>query len=151
VTGRIKEQYKLENGRYVVPSPLEADLRSSQLVRSVMLYGDGRPYNVALIVPEFDPLRRWASEHGIDGLGPHELVAHPEVRACYAREVERCSETFRQFEKVRGFALLEHDFSVEDGTLTHTLKIRRREVASRYAELIDELYGVHRGERAAVD
>jgi long-chain acyl-CoA synthetase len=151
VTGRIKEQYKLENGRYVVPSPLEADLRASRFIRHVMLCGDGRPHNVALIVPEFEFLEDWASEHGIRGETRRELLAHPEVRACYAREIERCSETFRQFEKVRGFELLDRDFTVEDGTLTHTLKVRRREVAARYTGLIDELYGVHRGERAAVD
>ncbi|MFT3927603.1 MAG: long-chain fatty acid--CoA ligase [Myxococcales bacterium] len=151
VTGRIKEQYKLDNGRYVVPSPLEADLRASRFIRHVMLCGDGRPHNVALIVPEFEFLESWAQEQGIRTGSREELLQHPDVRTTFAREIERCSETFRQFEKVRGFGLLEHDFSVEDGTLTHTLKIRRREVQSVYAELIDELYGVHRGERAAVD
>jgi long-chain acyl-CoA synthetase len=151
VTGRLKEQYKLENGRFVAPSPLEAELQSSRFVRQVMLYGDGRPHNVALIVPEFEVLEEWAGERGIRVSSRSELVAHPEIRACLAREVERCSEGFRQFEKVRAFALLERDFSVEDGTLTHTMKIRRREVAKRYRDVIDALYGVHRGERAAVD
>lgn len=151
VTGRIKEQFKLENGRYVVPSPLEAELRASRFIRHVMLCGDGRPHSVALIVPEYEFLESWAYEQGIHSQTRHELLTHPEVRATYAREIERCSETFRQFEKVRGFQLLERDFSVEDGTLTHTLKIRRREVQANYADLIDELYGVHRGERAAVD
>jgi long-chain acyl-CoA synthetase len=151
VTGRIKEQYKLENGRYVVPTPLEAELRASRFIRHVMLCGDGRPHNVALIVPEYEYLDDWAHEQGIHVGTRLELIRHAEVRAVFAREIERCSETFRQFEKVRGFELLERDFSVEDATLTHTLKIRRREVAARYAGLIDELYGVHRGERAAVD
>jgi long-chain acyl-CoA synthetase len=151
VTGRIKEQYKLENGRYVVPTPLESELRSSRFVRNVMVLGDGRPHNVALIVPEFDLVREWASEQSIRASRLRELLDHPEVRAAIGREIERCSEGFRQFEKVRAFALLDRDFTIEDGTLTHTLKIRRREIAERYADLIDQLYGVHRGERAAVD
>jgi long-chain acyl-CoA synthetase len=151
VTGRIKEQYKLENGRYVVPTPLEAELRASRFIRNVMVCGDGRPHNVALIVPEHELLREWAGEHRLRIGTSAELLAHPEVRACLAREIERCSEGFRQFEKIRGFVLLERDFTIEDGTLTHTLKIRRREIAERYAGLIDELYGVHRGERAALD
>ncbi len=151
VTGRIKEQYKLENGRYVVPTPLEGELRASRFIRNVMVLGDGRPHNVALIVPEYDLLREWAAEQRIRAHGLRELLDHAEVRACIGREIERCSESFRQFEKVRAFALLDRDFTIEDGTLTHTLKIRRREIAERYAELIDQLYGVHRGERAAVD
>ncbi len=151
VTGRIKEQYKLESGRYVVPSPLEAELRSSRFIRHVVLCGDGRPYNVALIVPQFEFLEEWAAEQGIFTDTREEMLTAPEIRTCFAREIERCTEGFRQFEKVRAFGLLERDFSVEDGTLTHTLKIRRREVTARYAGLIDSLYGVHRGERAAVD
>jgi len=151
VTGRIKEQYKLDNGRYVAPSPLESELRSSRFIRNLMVYGDGRPYNVALIVPDLEFLREWAGEHRLRRPNDKELLAHPEVRAAVAREIERCSESFRQFEKVRDFALLERDFSIEDGTLTHTLKVRRREVVQRYASLIDDIYGVHRGARAAVD
>jgi long-chain acyl-CoA synthetase len=151
VTGRIKEQYKLENGRYVVPTPLEGELRASRFVHNVMVYGDGRPHNVALIAPELELLREWAGEHRIRASSTRELLEHPEVRACFAREIERCSEGFRQFEKIRAFALLEHDFTIEDGTLTHTLKIRRREIADRYQALIDDLYGVSRGERAAVE
>jgi long-chain acyl-CoA synthetase len=116
-----------------------------------MLYGDGRPYNIALVVPETDVLEAWAREHGISTQNRDELLENAEVRACFAREIERCSEGFRQFEKVRAFSLLEHDFSVADATLTHTLKVRRREVAARYLDRIDQLYGVHRGERAAVD
>jgi long-chain acyl-CoA synthetase len=151
VTGRIKEQYKLENGRYVVPTPLEGELRASRFVRNVMVLGDGRPHNVALIVPEYELLREWAAEQRLRTHSLGELLDHAEVRACIAREIERCSEGFRQFEKIRAFALLDRDFTIEDGTLTHTLKIRRREIAARYTELIDQLYGVHRGERAAVD
>lgn len=151
VTGRIKEQFKLDNGRYVAPSPLESELRASRFIRNLMVYGDGRPYNIALIVPELEFLREWAGEHRLRLTNDKELLAHPEVRAAVAREIERCSESFRQFEKIRDFALLERDFSIEDGTLTHTLKVRRLEVVERYASLIDDIYGVHRGARAAVD
>jgi len=151
VTGRIKEQYKLENGRYVVPSPLEAELRSSRYIKSAMVYGDGRPYNIALVVPDIDELREWASEHQVRAYDIPSLLRHPEVEKLYATEIERYSESFRDYERVRAFVLLERDFTVEDGTLTHTLKIRRREVMMRYAGLVDELYGVSRGAAAAVD
>ena len=151
VIGRIKEQYKLDNGRFVVPSPLETELRSSAVIKSVMLYGDGRPYNVALVVPDYEALRAWAEAERVYAPDRQALIEHPEVRAHFAREIEERSEGFRDYELVRDFRFLDRDFSTEDGTLTASSKIRRREVAARYVRLIDEMYGVHRGERAAVD
>jgi long-chain acyl-CoA synthetase len=149
ITGRIKEQYKLDNGRYIVPSPLEAELRSSRYVRSAMVYGDGRPYNIALIVPDLDPLREWAAINQVRSPEIPSLLRHPEVEKLYASEIERYSESFREYERVRAFVLLERDFTVEDGTLTHTQKIRRREVTMRYAALIDDLYNRRSGAAAS--
>jgi long-chain acyl-CoA synthetase len=117
----------------------------------VMLYGDGRPYNVALIVPNLSALRRWADREHVYAPDASALLDHPEVRAQYGREIERYSETFREYEKVRGFALLPAELSIDAGTLTPSLKIRRRAVAERYAELIDELYGKRPVERAAFE
>ena len=151
VTGRIKEQYKLDNARYVVPTPLEAELRSSKYIRSAMVYGDGRPYNIALLVPDLEPLRAWAAEHQVRAYDIPSLLRHPEIQRLYAQEIERCSESFREFERVRAFVLLERDFSIEDGTLTHTQKIRRREVTMRYEGMIDELYGKSRGGAPLID
>jgi len=151
VTGRLKEQYRLDNGRYVAPSPLERELSASELVEQVVLSGDGRPYNVALIVPNLTALRRWADREHVYAPDLPSLLEHPEVKAQYAREIERCSETFREYEKVRAFALLPAELSVEGGVLTPSLKVRRRAVADRYAGLIDELYGKKLGERAPLD
>lgn len=151
VTGRLKEQYRLDNGRYVVPSPLERELSASELVEQVVLYGDGRPYNVALIVPNLTALRRWADREHVYAPDLPSLLEHPEVKAQFAREIERCSEAFREYEKVRGFALLPAELSVEGGTLTPSLKVRRRAVAERYSALIDQLYGKKRGERVPLD
>ncbi|MDB4990819.1 MAG: Long-chain-fatty-acid--CoA ligase, partial [Myxococcaceae bacterium] len=141
VTGRIKEQFKLDNGRYVVPTPLEVELRSSKYIRSAMVYGDGRPYNIALVVPDLEPLRAWAAENQVRAADIPSLLRHPEVQKLFAAEIERYSESFREYERVRAFVLLERDFTVEDGTLTHTQKLRRREVTMRYQRMIDELYG----------
>jgi long-chain acyl-CoA synthetase len=141
VTGRLKEQYRLDNGRYVVPSPLEQELCGSELIEQAVLCGDGRAYNVALIAPSMQALRRWADREHVYAPDATSLVEHPEVQAQFAREIERCSESFREYEKVRNFALLPSPLSVEAGTLTPSLKIRRRVVAERYRDLIDRLYG----------
>jgi long-chain acyl-CoA synthetase len=146
VTGRLKEQYRLDNGRYVVPSPLEHDLCGSELIEQAVLCGDGRGYNVALITPSMQALRRWADREHVYAPDTASLVEHPEVQAQFAREIERCSESFREYEKVRNFALLPSPLSVEAGTLTPSLKIRRRVVAERYRDLIDSLYGRRLGD-----
>ena len=152
VTGRIKEQYKLENGRYVVPSPLEAELRASRFIRHVMLCGDGRPHNVALIVPEFEFLREPGPASKACAPTRRELLQHPEVRATFAREIERCSETFRAVREgarlsAAGARLLGGRRHIDP----HAEDSSSRGSGAATPMSIDELYGVHRGERAAVD
>ena len=65
ISGRIKEQYKLENGKYVVPSPLEEQLKLSPFLANIMLYGHNRPHNVALVVPDMDVVTKWSDEQGL--------------------------------------------------------------------------------------
>jgi long-chain acyl-CoA synthetase len=147
VTGRIKEQYKLDNGRFVVPSPLEGQLKLSELVADVMVYGEGRQFNVALIVPDFNALNRWATEQRVYADGIDGLLTHHEVRARYLHELVRVSEHAREYEKIRDFVLLPRPFSAVDGTLTSTQKLRRREIAQRYAKEIEALYTPRRPTR----
>ena len=72
ITGRIKEQYKLENGKYVVPTPLEEQLKLSPFIANVMVYGDNKPYNVALIVPDVEALKAWAARRTGAGRPGHQ-------------------------------------------------------------------------------
>src|SRR5690606_11719893 len=96
ITGRIKEQYKLENGKYVVPSPLEEELKLSPFIANVMIHGANKPYNVALVVPDQDALKKWASENGID-LGS--IEKSDEVRKLIEKELAERSTNFKGFEK----------------------------------------------------
>src|SRR5690606_33967023 len=96
ITGRIKEQYKLENGKYVVPSPLEEELKLSPFILNVMLYGANRPHNVALVVADVTAVEKWAADKGIS-LG-NDLNAHPEVRKLIAGELEKYSTSFKGYE-----------------------------------------------------
>ena len=138
ITGRIKEQYKLENGKYVMPTPLEEQLQLSPYITNVMLHGNGKPYNVAVIVVDVAQLRGWASEHGVT-LG-HDLDADPNVRALIADELARHSQEFRGYERPRDFVLSVVPFSVENGLLTPTLKVKRREVLARFGAALEGLY-----------
>jgi long-chain acyl-CoA synthetase len=137
ITGRIKEQYKLENGKYVVPSPLEEELKLSPFIANVMLYGADRPHNVALVVPERDALERWAAKEA-KPLG--DIVSHPAVKQLLADELNQRTAQFKSYEKPVDFAVVAEDFTIENGLLTPSMKVKRRAVADRYRSVIEALY-----------
>ena len=140
ITGRIKEQYKLENGKYVTPSPLEEALKLSPYVSNVMLYGANRAYNVAVVALSEQSLRQWTLENGIELGDP---LSNPAVRSLIEREIERCSAGFRSFERPRDFVLTLEDFTAENDMLTPTLKLKRRNVLEKYRDALDALYQRH--------
>ena len=141
ITGRIKEQYKLETGKYVVPSPLEEEIKLSTYIANVMVHGTNRPFNVALIVPDFDALIPWAKEMGIPADDRAALLKDPKVHALYTQEIAQQSKDFRSYEKVSRFALIPEDFTTENDMLTPSMKLKRRVVLERYGALLDGLYG----------
>lgn len=140
ITGRIKEQYKLENGKYVVPVPLEEAVKLSMLVVNVFVHGANKPHNVALIVPDFEGLKEWATEQGIDDVSPSALVKNEKVRAKIREEIESKSQGFKGYERIKEFALIEEDFTTENGMLTPSMKLKRRIVLEKYGELVESLY-----------
>jgi long-chain acyl-CoA synthetase len=136
ITGRIKEQYKLENGKYVVPGPLEEQLKLSPFIANVMIFGDNKPFNTAIIVPDMEVLESWAKDHGLGG----EILDNPKVVELMAKELDQHSSGFKQFEKVRKFELVADDFTTQNGMLTPTLKMKRREVLKVYGDTLESLY-----------
>ena len=140
ITGRIKEQYKLENGKYVVPSPLEEQLKLSGYINQVMVFGDNKLHNVSIIVPDLEALKTWARNEGVSG-DVDALLANPQVRSLYEKELERCSQdVFKGFEKIRDFRFVVEEFSTDNDMLTPTLKLKRRNVIKAYQGLLDEMY-----------
>ncbi len=138
ITGRIKEQYKLENGKYVMPSPLEEQLKLSPYVLNVMMYGESRPFNVALIVIDAAAVRGWAERERVV-LGA-DLTKDPQVIALMRREIERLGASFRGYERPNAFVLTTEDFTIENGLLTPSLKLKRREAVKRYGAGLESLY-----------
>lgn len=137
ITGRIKEQYKLENGKYVVPSPLEEQLKLSPMIANVMLYGANRPHNVALIVPDMVAVERWAAEHRIE-VG--DVTRNDRLQAHLRAELERLSSGFKSYERPKALAVLGEDFTAENGLLTPKMSLKRHNAVERYADLIASLY-----------
>ncbi|HEY3233739.1 MAG TPA: long-chain fatty acid--CoA ligase [Polyangiaceae bacterium] len=137
ITGRIKEQYKLENGKYVAPAPLEEQLKLSPYITNVMIYGANRPHNVALVVPDSQALQKWAAANAVE-LG--DMAQNPKVRTLLSDEIAKLGTSFKSFEKPKGFAVVPEDFTIENDLLTPSLKLKRRNVLAKYGAEIDALY-----------
>jgi len=140
ITGRIKEQYKLENGKYVFPGNLEEDINCVSSVESAMIYGEGRPFNIVLVVPDEEAVRRYAVENDL----PTERSAMYENDAVqamiYDEIVDHLRERYASYEIPRKMLIVEEPFTRENGMLTQTLKLKRRVVIEKYLERIDALY-----------
>lgn len=140
IRGRIKEQYKLENGKYVVPSPIEEMLTLSGYISQVMVYGEQRPYNVAVVIPDFEYLEKWAAENGLAGTSHAELVANDKVIELYKTEINRAQSDIKHYERVRDFILGTEEWTPESGKLTPSLKIKRRTIMAEFGTKIGDLY-----------
>lgn len=140
ITGRIKEQYKLENGKYVAPSHLEEKLKLSPYIQQVMLFGDNKPYNVALVVPEMDQLKKYSAQHGITASG-QDLLNDQRIKALIKQEIEHyAQDTFKGYEKPRQFHLISEEWSGANGMLTPTMKLKRRIVVDKYKDILMGMY-----------
>ncbi|HEY8922790.1 MAG TPA: AMP-dependent synthetase/ligase, partial [Polyangia bacterium] len=141
VTGRIKEQYKLTNGKYVSPGVLEERLKLSPFIGDVMVYGEDREHNVALVVPDLAAVRAWArAELPADRQDDGRLLRHPLVIAKVAAEIEELSRGFRGYERIAAFSLLDEGFTQQNGMLTPSLKLKRRAIVARWREELDRLH-----------
>jgi long-chain acyl-CoA synthetase len=137
VTGRLKEQYKLQNGKYVAPAPLEEQIKLSPYIANVMLYGDNKPFNVALIVLDRAAIEKWAKESGVVLT---DLTTDEFVRSLIAKELKDRSASFKGYERPQKFLLTAEDFTTENGMLTPTLKLKRRRVLDQYGSTLEALY-----------
>jgi len=140
IRGRIKEQYKLENGKYVVPSPIEEQLQLSGFISQVMVYGEQRPHNVAIIVPDVEYLKKWAGENDLDASDIAALLADEKVKELFKTEVNRGQSSIKHYERVRDFFLDGDEFTPENGMLTPSLKVKRRAVMAKFGGEIDAMY-----------
>jgi long-chain acyl-CoA synthetase len=144
ITDRKKHLFVSSGGKNIAPQPIENLFLSSKYIEQFVLIGDRRMYCTALVVPDFDALKAYASAHGIGSVHNHELVRHPEIHALIQRDIDELQKDLANFERVRKFILLAKPFTIEDGELTPTQKIRRKVVEEKYADVIERMYqGVH--------
>jgi len=139
ITGRKKDIIITAGGKNLAPANLENDLKKSRWVSQVVMYGDRRPYPVALVTLDAEQILPWAEANGLPS-DLAELAADDRVRALVAADLDRANAGYAQVEQIKRFAILDHDFSQETGELTPTLKLKRQVVHERFGEFFDRLY-----------
>jgi len=140
ITDRKKDLLKTAAGKFVAPQPIENALKTSPYILNAMVVGDRRKFIVALIVPNATTVAAKAADQGIKFASNAELAAHPWAHALIESEVKRLTIHLAQYETIKRFALLPEDFTFDNGSLTFTLKLKRRVVEQQCAAVIESLY-----------
>ncbi len=142
ITDRIKDLFKLSNGKYVAPLQVESLLKQSPLISQPVVVGSGRKQTGALIVPDWDALKEALKEDGIAAEGSREeMCEDPHIVKRIQREAVELTREMNDYERVKRVYLLPREFSIDKGEMTPTLKIKRSVIDEKYAEAIDEICG----------
>ncbi len=140
VTDRKKDLIKTSGGKFIAPQPIENSLKLNPLIGTAAIIGDKRKFPAVIVSPNFVSLEHWAQLNDIPFASRDELIAHPKVQALYDEIVEGVNQKLARFEKLKRVLLVADEFSIANGILTPTMKLRRRVVEERYRRQIDELY-----------
>jgi long-chain acyl-CoA synthetase len=141
ITGRFKDEYKLSNGKYIHPESIETDIKLIHNIANAFLWGDGKAYNVVVIVPDFatmkkdDRIAKWAQGP------PEEVVRNKNIQDFLSEEIKNhLKKSYGGYEIPQKFIFTSEDFTLENGLVTQTMKLKRKEVVKTYSEEIEKLY-----------
>jgi len=140
VTDRKKDLIKTSGGKFIAPQPIENSLKLNPLVGTAAIVGDKRKFAFVIVSPNFTALEDWACAHEISFSSRAELVANPQIVKLYQDVVEAVNQNLARFEKLKRVMLVADEFTIANGALTPTMKLRRRVIEDRYRRQIDELY-----------
>ena len=140
ITGRKKNLFKTSGGKYINPQLIEERFSESPFIENIMVVGENRKFAAALIVPDFKFLKVWCSRHGVNFTNPADMVKSSAILERFMREVTKYNVFFGDTEKVKRFELIADEWSIDNGLLSPTLKMKRAVVASRYASTIEKLF-----------
>jgi long-chain acyl-CoA synthetase len=140
VTDRKKDLLKTSGGKFIAPQPIENSLKLHTLVGTSVVLGDRRKFASVIISPHFPLLEEWAHANQITFSSREELVTHLKVKALYEGIVGEVNQSLARHETLKKVLLVPEEFTAEDGTLTPTMKIKRKAIEERYRQRISELY-----------
>ncbi len=140
VTDRKKDLLKTSGGKFITPQPIEKSLQLNPLVGEAVVLGDRRKFPSVIIAPNFPLLEQWARTNGVQFGTRQELACHPRVRTYYEGVVAEVNQRLAQFERLKKLLIVAEEFSIANGTLTPTMKLRRRKVEEYYRQQIEQMY-----------
>lgn len=140
ITDRKKDLIVTAGGKNIAPQPIENMVKTNKFIANAVMLGDRRKFPIMLVVPNFESLAAWATERGLGDTAPEALLAQPDARAKVEREVMGALRELASYETPKKFILVREDFTVENGLLTPTLKVKRRLVEKKYAKEIEEIF-----------
>ena len=140
ITDRKKHLFVNSGGKNIAPQPIENLLQQSKFVDQIVLIGDKRRFNTALIVPDFENLEAFAGEHRIQYSSKEDLLENEKVNEAVRKDINELQKDLAKYEQVRRFKMLPVPFSIENGDLTPTLKLKRKIVEEKYADVIESMY-----------
>ena len=141
ITDRKKEMFKTSGGKYVAPQLIENRFKQSRFIEQLMVVGESEKMPAAIIQPDFPYLFDWAKENGITISENSDIVTNQRVLAKYQEEVDLANEAFAKWEKVKQFRLTPDVWSINEGHLTPTMKLRRKIIKEKYMALYNNIYG----------
>lgn len=141
ITGRTKEIFKTSGGKYISPVLLENTIKQSRFIEQIMVVGENEKMPAAIIQPNFEFLRAWADRKELNSdLTNEELVVHHKVVNRIQKEIDRANKNFGSWEQVKTFRLTSEEWSVDNGCMTPTLKMKRDVIKNKFINLYKELY-----------
>ena len=140
VTDRKKDLIKTSGGKFIAPQPIENSLKHNALIAEAVVLGDQHKFPAVLISPHFAALEDWARNNNVAFSSRQQLVAHAKVRVLYEGIVEEVNQNLARFEKLKRVLVVPDEFTALNGTLTASMKVRRRAVEERYREQIEAMY-----------
>ena len=140
LTERIKDLFKTSNGKYIAPQMIESLLLVDKYIDQIAIIADQRKFVSALIIPEYRLLEEYARKNGIDFETREDLCANEKIHDMMQERIETLQQQLAHYEQVKRFTLVAHHFSMENGELTNTLKLKRRVINENYKEEIEKMY-----------
>lgn len=141
ITDRKKEMFKTSGGKYVAPQLLENRFKQSRFIEQIMVVGEGEKMPAALIQPDFEYLNEWAKRNNITVPENSDIILNEKVLEQFQKEVDEANEKFAKWEKVKQFRLTPDVWSISEGHLTPTMKLRRKIIREKYQKLYNDIYG----------
>lgn len=140
ITGRMKNLFKTSLGKYINPDIIESKFTESNFFENIVVFGENEKYAAALIVPDFDFIKSWCKKHEITYTNDHDMLNNQDVKTRLANEVKRINSFFGDTEKIKRYCFVEDSWTVANGILTPTLKVKRSVVKEKYSRLINKMF-----------